>query len=143
MFARQCALGLVALALVVLGATPGCTGVERARQCRELAEQVNARYERIRALNEGPQGSADLRAIGELYDAIATDLSPLEFQSRALARAVQDYGRHLRSLAVEARKAAEAVETGNKAAHLSARREVRNRAGQLKTARQRIEDACR
>lgn len=133
----------VALGLVVLGGTLGCTGVERARQCQELAGQVNPRLERVRALNDQTQAPASLREIGELYDAIATDLGPLEFQSRALARAVKDYGRHLRSLAAEARKAAEAVEAGNKTAHQSARREVRNRAGQLKTARQRIEEACR
>lgn len=133
---RKVAWGLALLASL------GCAPLERARQCRELAARVNPGLAEIRRLNEGDQTAGVLREIGARYDRIADDLGPLEFQSRALAQAVQDYGRHLRALAVEARKAAESVETEQPSLHHAARRAVRLRESQLRTVQRRIEESC-
>lgn len=132
-----------ALCVLALGGAIGCTSVERARQCRDLADSVNPRLDQIQELSASSQGPAELRSIAGVYDAIADDLGPLEFQSRALARAVKDYGRHLRALAEDARKAAAATEAGSSKQFESARRDVKRRTEQLKTASQRIVDACR
>lgn len=120
-----------------------CAPVERARQCRELAARVNPGLAEIRRLSDEEQTPGVLREIGAHYDRIADELGPLEFQSRALAQAVQDYGRHLRALAVQARRAAESIETDQPSLHHAARREVRLREGQLRSAQRRIDENCR
>lgn len=133
---------LFALLLVGLPAVCGCTRVERARQCQALAETVNPRLDEVRQLAQGSQVPAALNAIARHYDGIADDLGPLEFQSRALANAVKDYGHRLREIAAEARKAATAREAGDHKQHMAARREVRTRSSQLKAAQKRIVAAC-
>ncbi len=135
---------LRALGIAVLLLTPlsGCARVERARQCQDLAEKVNPRLAEIGRIATGSQVPAALRAIAQEYDAIADELGPLEFQSRALARAVKDYGLRLREIAAEARRAATARESEDRTQHSAARREVRQRAGQLEAAQRRILAAC-
>lgn len=133
-----------ALLLVSILPLLGCSRIERAEQCRELARTVNPRLGEIRALGEGTTQPPDsLREIAERYDGIADDLGPLEFHSRSLAGAVQEYGKQLRALAAEARALAEAVEAKDKGAHSTARLEVKARSSQLRMAQRRIEDSCR
>jgi chromosome segregation ATPase len=121
----------------------GCSRLERAQECRELAATVNPRLGEIRDLSDGQQTPAELRSVAESYDGIADDLGPLEFHSKSMAQAVQEYGQQLRGLAAEARSAASALEASDKGAYLQARREVRARTGQLKSIQRRIEDGCR
>ena len=135
------AIGLAFL-LLAAPSVGGCVRVERARQCQELAEKVNPRLEEVGRLAAGSQVAAALRAIAGEYDAIADELGPLEFQSRALARAVKDYGLKLREIAAEARRAATARENEDRSQHSAARREVRQRAGQLEAAQRRLLAAC-
>jgi len=135
------AIGLAFL-LLAAPSVGGCARVERARQCQELAEKVNPRLEEVGRLAAGSQVAAALRAIAGEYDAIADELGPLEFQSRALARAVKDYGLKLREIAAEARRAATARENEDRSQHSAARREVRQRAGQLEAAQRRLLAAC-
>lgn len=133
----------VAWGVLLLICSGGCGRLERARQCRELAARVNPGLAEIRQLSEGPQPPKTLRDIGARYDRIADELGPLEFQSRSLAQAVKEYGRQLRAVAAEARKAADAIEAKRPPTHQTARREVRLRSGQLRGIQHRIEESCR
>lgn len=135
--------GRLAALLLVGFATLSCTRVEQARRCRELAETVNPRLAKIEGLAEGDQAPQSLQSIADLYDGIADDLGPLEFHSQSLALAVKEYGRQLRGIAVEARKAAEALEAKDKTAYSNANRQVRSRTTQLKATQRQIETACR
>jgi hypothetical protein len=135
----------LALILTVVMTAPfalGCGRVERARECKRLAQTVNPRLDQIAARTRGAQTPAALRAIAGDYDGIARDLAPLVFAKKSLAEAVTDYGRQLNAAAREARRAADAKEKNEPSELGTARREVVSLTKPLMAARTRIEQEC-
>jgi hypothetical protein len=135
----------LALILPIFMAAPfalGCGRIERARECKRLAQTVNPRLDQITQRARGAQTPAALRAVAGDYDGIARDLAPLVFAKKSLAEAVTDYGRQLNAAAREARRAADAKEKNEPNELSAARREVVSLTKPLMAARARIEQEC-
>ena len=128
---------------LLLIALTGCGRVERARQCRALARDVNASLAEIQSVSQSSRW--DAAAWGDFsrrYAALASRVATHRFGDGSVTRAVDDYRGHLEKSAKACRAMADALGGNSALALAEARREVERVARGEKAGAGRLDGAC-
>lgn len=134
---------LLLAAVLLSGASAGCSRMRGVSRCRALAQKVNHALDAVEAATSEPKpGAKGYRTASTHYAALAKELEGFDAERPELEQSLAELADVARGAKEQTALLSDALANGNRVTKVTAERELERLARRQKTVTQRIEKTC-